>query len=252
MDIGCWAGHACRSFKLHVLLVVHRLQPGAEHPDLRHLGGNAYTRIGCLPPVIKPSFPHLPSPQAYLIQAPEGNVLWDCVGVCHPDIVADVEAAGGIAAIAISHPHFYNACVDWAEAFDCKVRLAHAAGQSAAAAGRHTVCWQRAQRLPCLALRASSACAVHCSWLQLVVVQLIAVQRQAVLGTTSAPLPAGAPARRRPAVGDAPQPPPGVLGGRRAAAGAWPAADAPGGPLPGQLRAAVGGGSRRQGGDVHW
>ncbi|PRW60200.1 MBL fold metallo-hydrolase [Chlorella sorokiniana] len=64
--------------------------------------------------------------QAYLIQAPGGNVLWDCLGVCHPDIVAEVQAAGGISAIVISHPHFYCACADWAEAFDCKVYL-HAA-----------------------------------------------------------------------------------------------------------------------------
>lgn len=62
-----------------------------------------------------------PLPQAYLIQAPGGNVLWDCLGVCHPGIVADIQAAGGISAIVISHPHFYCACVDWAEAFECKV-----------------------------------------------------------------------------------------------------------------------------------
>lgn len=56
-------------------------------------------------------------------------MLWDCVGLCHPGNVVDVEAAGGISAIAISHPHFYNACADWADAFDCKVRAAVECGE---------------------------------------------------------------------------------------------------------------------------
>ncbi|PSC72625.1 MBL fold metallo-hydrolase [Micractinium conductrix] len=65
--------------------------------------------------------------QAYLVHTPQGNIMWDCVGLLHPQFVAEVEALGGVAAIAVSHPHFYAACADWAEAFsahrECKVYL---------------------------------------------------------------------------------------------------------------------------------
>ena len=39
---------------------------------------------------------------------------------------AHVERRGGLAAIAISHPHYYSAMVEWAHAFDCPIYL-HAA-----------------------------------------------------------------------------------------------------------------------------
>lgn len=49
-------------------------------------------------------------------------MLWDCVGLLHPDAVQHIKQQyGGITAIAISHPHFYCAMADWAEAFDCQV-----------------------------------------------------------------------------------------------------------------------------------
>lgn len=34
--------------------------------------------------------------QALLIQTPQGNVLWDCLGFLHPDFVPEVERLGGI------------------------------------------------------------------------------------------------------------------------------------------------------------
>src|ERR687896_715820 len=48
------------------------------------------------------------------------NVLLD------DDAAAEVERRGGLAAIAISHPHYYSAMVEWARAFACPVLL-HAA-----------------------------------------------------------------------------------------------------------------------------
>ena len=39
---------------------------------------------------------------------------------------AAVEARGGLAGIAISHPHYYSSMVEWARRFDCPVHL-HAA-----------------------------------------------------------------------------------------------------------------------------
>ncbi len=56
--------------------------------------------------------------RALLVRTPGGNVLYDCVGVLDDDARAAVAALGGIAAICLSHPHFYAAMVTWSHAFD--------------------------------------------------------------------------------------------------------------------------------------
>jgi hypothetical protein len=61
--------------------------------------------------------------RAHLIQTPAGNVLWDCVALIDDATIAAVRARGGLAAIAISHPHFYTTIVEWSRAFDAPVRL---------------------------------------------------------------------------------------------------------------------------------
>jgi glyoxylase-like metal-dependent hydrolase (beta-lactamase superfamily II) len=48
------------------------------------------------------------------------GVLWDCIPYVD-DAVR--ERVGSLRAIAISHPHYYSALVDWAWAFDCPVYL---------------------------------------------------------------------------------------------------------------------------------
>ena len=55
--------------------------------------------------------------RAYLVQTAQGNVLWDCVSLVDPGTVSAIWALGGVAAIAISHPHHYAAMVDWSRAF---------------------------------------------------------------------------------------------------------------------------------------
>lgn len=60
-----------------------------------------------------------------LIQSPEGNVLWDCVSLLDDETIRRVREMGGIAAIAISHPHYYAAMVDWSEAFGNAPILLH-------------------------------------------------------------------------------------------------------------------------------
>ena len=67
--------------------------------------------------------------RALLIQTPDGNVLWDCVSLVDEATVAAVRALGGLKAIAISHPHFYSAMVEWSRAFDVPVYL-HAANRA--------------------------------------------------------------------------------------------------------------------------
>lgn len=54
--------------------------------------------------------------RAFLIRTPAGNVLWDCVPLLDPAIVEMVRALGGLAAIAISHPHYYTSMVEWSRA----------------------------------------------------------------------------------------------------------------------------------------
>ena len=65
--------------------------------------------------------------QAFLIQTPEGNVLWNCVSLIDDATIEAVRAAGGLTAIASSHPHFYGALVEWSRAFDEVPIYLHAA-----------------------------------------------------------------------------------------------------------------------------
>ncbi len=55
--------------------------------------------------------------RALLLQTPGGNLLWDCLAFLDDATVAAIRARGGLAAIAISHPHFYTTMVDWSHAF---------------------------------------------------------------------------------------------------------------------------------------
>ncbi len=55
--------------------------------------------------------------QAHLIETPAGNMLWNCISYVDDETVAAVEARGGLAAIAISHPHFYTGMAEWSRAF---------------------------------------------------------------------------------------------------------------------------------------
>ncbi len=56
--------------------------------------------------------------RACLVSTPAGNLLWDCVGFIDDAGVAAITARGGLAGIAVSHPHFYGAIVEWSRAFD--------------------------------------------------------------------------------------------------------------------------------------
>ena len=55
--------------------------------------------------------------RALLVQTEEGNVLWDCISYIDDDTIAEVQSLGGIRAIALSHPHFYDSMVSWSQAF---------------------------------------------------------------------------------------------------------------------------------------
>jgi hypothetical protein len=61
--------------------------------------------------------------RALLVQTPEGNVLWDCITLLDDATVTAVRRLGGIAAIAISHPHYYSSMVEWSREFGAPVHL---------------------------------------------------------------------------------------------------------------------------------
>ena len=89
----------------------HRSVLREEEPDLLGVGVDPAVAIG---------------QRALLVRTPAGNVLWDCVPLLDDAVGARIEELGGIAAIAMSHPHFYGAHVDLADAFDARVLIPRA------------------------------------------------------------------------------------------------------------------------------
>ena len=66
--------------------------------------------------------------RALLVPFGERFVMWDCVTYFDDDAAAAIERRGGLAAIAISHPHYYSGMADWGARFGCPVLL-HAADE---------------------------------------------------------------------------------------------------------------------------
>ncbi len=64
--------------------------------------------------------------RALLVRTPAGNLLWDCITLIDHATVELIKGFGGLAGIAISHPHYYTTCQGWAAAFGCPIHL-HAA-----------------------------------------------------------------------------------------------------------------------------
>ena len=62
--------------------------------------------------------------RALLLQAPEGNVLWDCVSLIDDATIEAIEGLGGISSLAMSHPHLVGSMVEWSHAFsDAPIHL---------------------------------------------------------------------------------------------------------------------------------
>jgi hypothetical protein len=61
--------------------------------------------------------------RALLVKSRAGNVLWDCITLFDDELAERVAAEGGLQGIAISHPHYYSAMVEWAHRFECPVYL---------------------------------------------------------------------------------------------------------------------------------
>lgn len=87
---------------LEALLPDHALMIELVEPGLRRLRPQPTVGIG---------------QYAFLIQTDAGNLLWDCVPYLDQAAITAIEALGGIAAIAISHPHFHTGMRAWSQAF---------------------------------------------------------------------------------------------------------------------------------------
>jgi hypothetical protein len=92
----------------------HRADVRELEPGLTGLGMNPSFAIG---------------QRALLVQTPRGGLLWDCIPLLDDELETAVRARGGLAAIAISHPHYYATMVSWADRFEVDVHL-HAADRA--------------------------------------------------------------------------------------------------------------------------
>jgi len=86
----------------------HRGRIEAEGPGVVGIGTEPATAIG---------------QRALLVTTPAGNVLWDMITYLDDDLAGRIRALGGIAAIAISHPHFYGSMVTVAREFGAPVYI---------------------------------------------------------------------------------------------------------------------------------
>jgi hypothetical protein len=89
----------------------HRTEIRTEEPGLTGIGVTPEFGIG---------------QRALLVATPAGNVLWDCVPLLDEPGRRAIDALGGLSAICLSHPHFYAAHLEFADAFDAPVFLPRA------------------------------------------------------------------------------------------------------------------------------
>lgn len=86
----------------------HSVDIHDEEPDLVGIGVAPAVGIG---------------QRALLVRTPAGNVLWDCIPLLDEPARERIAQLGGIAAICMSHPHFYAAHIEFADAFDARVLI---------------------------------------------------------------------------------------------------------------------------------
>jgi glyoxylase-like metal-dependent hydrolase (beta-lactamase superfamily II) len=64
--------------------------------------------------------------RALLLRTPQGNFLWDCITLIDSATVELIAGLGRLCGIAISHPHYYSAMLEWSAAFDNAPIFLHA------------------------------------------------------------------------------------------------------------------------------
>lgn len=100
----------------------HEVLVKEEEPDLFGIGVEPAVAIG---------------QRALLVRTASGNVLWDCVPLLDGAARVRLTELGGVSAICMSHPHFYGAYVEFADAFDARVFIPRADAGWARRPSRH-------------------------------------------------------------------------------------------------------------------
>ncbi|WYZ42307.1 hypothetical protein EsH8_VI_000006 [Colletotrichum jinshuiense] len=80
--------------------------------------------------------------RAFLLRSPSGNILWDCITYIDDETVRHINSLGGIAAIVISHPHYFSTALHWADAFGCKIYISAEDGDWLGRRGDAHVMWE--------------------------------------------------------------------------------------------------------------
>jgi hypothetical protein len=93
---------------------------------LRSTHSNKFRRLATALTTIETTPSFAIGQRAILARTPAGNVLWDCIALIDDATVDLLQGLGGLAAIAISHPHYYTTMVEWSRAFGAPIYL-HAA-----------------------------------------------------------------------------------------------------------------------------
>jgi len=84
--------------------------------------------------------------RALFLQTPHGNFLWDCITLIDDATVELIAGLGGLRGIAISHPHYYSAMLEWSAVFDNAPIFLHAADREwAMRSGGAIQFWEGAQ-----------------------------------------------------------------------------------------------------------
>ncbi|OZJ06004.1 hypothetical protein BZG36_01099 [Bifiguratus adelaidae] len=55
--------------------------------------------------------------RAAIIKTSKGLIMWDCITYIDQETIDYINRMGTLMAIIISHPHFYDCCVEWSKAF---------------------------------------------------------------------------------------------------------------------------------------
>src|SRR5262245_10263900 len=92
---------------------------------LTHRNSIKFEELGLIGIGIDPHFAI--GQRALFLRTPTANVLWDCLPLLDEAVVEAIKGLGSIAALAISHPHYYSSMVEWSRAFGGVPIYLHAA-----------------------------------------------------------------------------------------------------------------------------
>lgn len=100
--------------------------------------------------------------RALLVRTAEGNILFDMMPLVDRAIVDVIHGLGGLAAIAISHPHYYSTMAEWSAAFGVPVHIHGRDRQWVMRPGEHVRPWEE-ERLEILPGATLIRCGGHFS-----------------------------------------------------------------------------------------